>query len=207
MRIAIIRHGPTEWNEAGRIQGSIDTPLSAAGRAKMAALRPPEGFARARAFVSPLVRARETATLLGLKNPIVDARLAEHHWGKWEGLTREEILARDGADAFERAGLGLEFRPPGGESAQELRTRVNAFLGDVASGEGDAIAVAHRGIMRTAYAIATGWDMRTAMPEALDLTGALVLHLSRETTPTLLALNVPLSAARTVSNAESGPSA
>jgi broad specificity phosphatase PhoE len=67
----------------------------------------------------------------------------------WEGLTREEILARDGDDAFTRAGLGIDFTPKGGESTRDLLARVADFLRDVARGEGDAIAIAHRGILRS----------------------------------------------------------
>src|SRR5512142_2000944 len=89
LRIAFLRHGPTDWNEEGRIQGRIDMPLSAAGRSKMAGLLPPAGFERARAFTSPLARARETAALLGFPGAVPDARLAEHNWGEWEGLTRD----------------------------------------------------------------------------------------------------------------------
>ena len=77
MRIAFIHHGPTEWNEEGRIQGRIDMPLSAAGRAKMAGLLPPWD-SKPRAFVSRFAR-RQTAELLGLAQPI-DAR-REHDWG------------------------------------------------------------------------------------------------------------------------------
>jgi probable phosphoglycerate mutase len=58
LRIAFLRHGPTEWNEQGRIQGRIDMPLSQTGSAKMAGLAPPSGFETVRAFVSPLDRAR-----------------------------------------------------------------------------------------------------------------------------------------------------
>ncbi|MBL6854411.1 MAG: histidine phosphatase family protein, partial [Alphaproteobacteria bacterium] len=155
MRIAFLRHGPTDWNEEGRIQGRIDMPLSAAGRAKMAGLSPPAGFEQARAFTSPLGRARETAALLGFPDAIADARLAEHHWGEWEGLTREEILARDGADCFERAGRAADFTPRGGESTRDLLARVASFIVDVARVPRDAdvpkegrdvIAIAHRGV-------------------------------------------------------------
>lgn len=192
LRIAFLRHGPTEWNDEGRIQGRIDMPLSEAGRRKMAALRPPSGFETARAYVSPLLRARETAQLLGLTDVTVDERLSEHYWGLWEGLTREEILARDGANAFLRAGHGIDFRPQGGESTRDLLARVGAFLRDVAKDESDAIAVAHRGILRSAYALATGWDMATPMPAKLDLTTALILTLQQDGTAQLLELNAPL---------------
>jgi probable phosphoglycerate mutase len=192
LRIAFLRHGPTDWNEEGRIQGRIDMPLSAAGRAKMVALLPPDGFVAARAYTSPLRRARETAALLGYPLAIADARLAEHHWGEWEGLTREEILARDGADAFTRAGSALDFTPKGGESTRALMKRVNDFVRDVAKGEGDAVAIAHRGVLRSAYTLATGWDMATPMPEKLDLSAALILEVESNGTPRIATLNAPL---------------
>jgi probable phosphoglycerate mutase len=192
MRVAFVRHGPTEWNARQRIQGRIDIPLSPEGRAKMAKLAPPEGFAEARPFSSPLSRARETAALLGLQDPVLDDRLVEHDWGTWEGLTRPEILARDGEDAFVRAGSGADFTPPGGERTSDLVARVRSFLADVAKDDGDAIAIAHRGILRSAYAIATDWQMLTPMPDALDLTKALVLELAPDGSAKISALGVPL---------------
>lgn len=192
MRIALLRHGPTDWNAQGRIQGSIDVPLSEAGRARMAALLPPQGFEQARAFTSPLVRARETAALLGFPDAVPDARLAEHNWGEWEGLTREEILARDGEDAFARAGSAIDFTPRGGESTRALLARVAAFIADVARDERDAIAVTHRGVLRSAYTLATGWDMATAMPAKLDLSAVLVLEARADGAPRIAEMNVPL---------------
>jgi broad specificity phosphatase PhoE len=180
------------WNEEGRIQGRIDIPLSIAGRAKMAGLLPPAGFETAHAYVSPLLRARQTAEVFGLDRVTIDARLSEHDWGVWEGLTREEILARDGEDAFERAGRGIDFRPKGGESTRELLLRVESFLRDVASRGSDAIAIAHRGILRSAYTVATDWDMSSPMPAKLDLNGALILELGSDGNAKIAELNVPL---------------
>jgi probable phosphoglycerate mutase len=191
MRIALLRHGPTDWNAQGRIQGTQDPPLSQAGRTLVSRLLPPRGFADATAYTSPLVRARDTATLLGL-HPIVDPRLAEHGWGRWEGMTREEILARDGADAFVRAGTGLAFTPPDGERTSDLVARVRSFLFSVAKSERDGIAVTHRGVLRSAYAIATGWEMLAPMPDALDLSKALVLYLDASGTASIAELNVAL---------------
>ena len=191
MRIALIRHGPTQWNAEKRVQGTIDTPLSPEGEAMMARLLPPEGFEAARPFSSPKLRARQTAALLGLENPALDARLAEQNWGKWEGLTRAEMLARDGEDAFLRTGSGLAFRPPGGESTGELHARVQSFLADVAKGT-DAIAVTHMGVLRAAYVLATGWDMSAPMPAGLNLTAALVLLLNLDGAPAIWELNAPL---------------
>ena len=195
MRLALIRHGPTEWNAQNRVQGSIDMPLSAEGRAKMAKLLPPVGFGTARSFSSPKLRARQTAALLGLENPTFDVRLVEQNWGEWEGLTREEMLARNGADAFVRAGgPGLSFRPPGGESTGELHVRLRGFLADVAKAPQDAVAVTHMGVLRAAYTLATGWDMSAPMPDELDLAAALVLTLDAAGTPAIAQLNALLRA-------------
>ena len=106
MKIAFLRHGPTGWNALGRIQGHTDIGLSDEGAAKMAGLRLPADMAAHRLYVSPLMRARQTAQLLGLSGESLDARLMEQNWGRWEGLTRAEILASHGADAFVRAGQG-----------------------------------------------------------------------------------------------------
>ena len=192
MRLALLRHGPTLWNAQGRIQGHTDIPLSDEGLEKMRGLLPPPPFEQARAFVSPSRRARQTAEAMGLRDATWDPRLMEQNWGSWEGLTRNGILARDGEDAFGRAGLRLAFRPPGGESTAELHDRVGAFLKDVAQGEEDVIAVAHLGVLRAAYTLATGWDLSTPMPPDLDVSKVLILSLARDGTPSLDALNVPL---------------
>ena len=201
MRIAFLRHGPTLWNEDGRIQGRIDMPLSDAGRGKLAILAMPDDFApgSVRCFTSPLVRARQTAAILGFHDPVVDARLSEHDWGDWEGLTREEILARDGKDAFARAGSAIDFTPKGGEPTRDLLARVAAFLREAARDGSDAVAVTHRGILRSAYTLATGWDMATPMPEKLDLSKILVLSLDGEDSPALAALNLSFTARRALS--------
>jgi probable phosphoglycerate mutase len=196
MKIALLRHGPTEWNALGRIQGHTDIALSAAGLAKMAALRLPASLAPARVFCSPLTRARQTAAALGLGDPVLDARLMEQNWGQWEGLTRAQILEHHGADAFARAGAahGEAFRPLGGESTGELHARVAAFLRDAARGagemEGDAVAVTHMGVLRAAYTLATGWAMDAPMPPALDVSAILVLTLARSGAPAIAALNL-----------------
>ena len=193
MKIALIRHGATVWNTQGRIQGRTDIPLSSAGMEEMARMAPPQGFANARAYTSPLLRARQTAELLGLKNAKADDRLAEHHWGRWEGLTNAQILSDDGDDAFLRAGTAYDFCPPDGEPTRDFVARVADFLRHVAREESDAIAVTHRGVMRSAYALATGWAMTESMPSEMDVSRALILEMGRQGLPTIAAMNIPLN--------------
>ncbi len=190
MKIALLRHGPTEWNAAGRIQGHTDIALSESGYALMSARRLPFSFPRV--YASPMLRARQTAQALALADPMLDARLMEQNWGTWEGLTRAEILAHDGEDAFVKAGSerGEAFRPGGGESTGELHARVAAFLRDVAREDGDAIAVAHLGVLRAVYTLATGWDMATPMPTDLDVSKILLLSLDAGGKPRVEGLNL-----------------
>jgi len=194
MKLALLRHGPTLWNGQGRIQGHTDIPLSDEGLEKVRGLLPPPGFEKARAFVSTSRRARQTAEALGLTDAIWDARLMEQNWGEWEGLSRASILARDGEDAFRRAGSenGDAFRPPGGESTAELHARVAAFLKDVAKSQSDAIVVAHLGVLRAVYTLATGWDMGAPMPPDLDVSKVLIVTLTPDGTPRIDRLNVEL---------------
>ena len=175
MKIALIRHGRTAWNAQGRVQGTTETELSDEGHEQMAHLRPSPPVDTARAFVSPQTRARQTAALLGL-NATVDTRLREQNWGVWEGLTRREMTIRFGDDCFDRAGRGTAFRPPGGEACFELMARVQDFLLDTARENAMAVAVAHLGVLRAAFALATGWDM-IGEPKGLDLKAALVLEV------------------------------
>jgi len=193
MKLALLRHGPTEWNAAGRVQGHTDIPLSDAGFAKMAALRLP--VAVTRVYASPMLRARQTVQALGLENPVLDARLMEQNWGTWEGLTRAEILSRHGADAFVKAGSdrGEAFRPGGGESTGELHAWVAAFLKDAAHGDSDAVGIAHLGVLRAAYTLATGWDMTAPMPAELDVSKILLLSLDAKGQPTIERLNLEFS--------------
>jgi broad specificity phosphatase PhoE len=192
MKLALLRHGPTDWNAAGRIQGHTDIPLSDAGIARMSSLRLPLIFQRS--YSSPLLRARQTAEALHLPDVVLDARLMEQHWGIWEGLSLDDIQARHGKDAFRLAGERAAFRPSGGESTEELLTRVAGFLKDAARGEGDAVAVVHTGVLRAAYTLATGWDMATPMPADLDVSKILLLSLDREGTAKLAQLNLDFNA-------------
>jgi probable phosphoglycerate mutase len=190
LKLALLRHGPTEWNALGKVQGHTDIPLSADGLVKMTALRLP--VAVTRVYASPMLRARQTVQALGLENAVLDARLMEQNWGTWEGLTRAEILSRHGADAFVKAGSdqGEAFRPGGGESTGELHARVAAFLKDAAREGSDAVGIAHLGVLRAAYTLATGWEMTAPMPAELDVSKILVLSLDVKGVPSIAALNV-----------------
>ena len=132
--VVVIRHAPTTWNDAGRIQGQTDVPLSEEGRRSLARRRLPERFGSYRVHSSPLARAVETAALLGLDAPRLDHRLMEMDWGEWEGMTRASVTAADPGGAARNEARGPDFRPPGGESPREIQTRIIDWAMSAAAG-------------------------------------------------------------------------
>jgi broad specificity phosphatase PhoE len=155
-----VRHGETDWNREGRLQGQRDIPMNVRGRSQAShsgdILR--DLFARDGTdpaqfdFVSsPLGRARETMrllrTALGLDADAyrVDGRLIEISFGRWEGSTTEELRQRwpDAVDARERDKWG--FTPPEAESYATMSLRVRNFYQTLSR---DTVAVAHGGTLR-----------------------------------------------------------
>jgi probable phosphoglycerate mutase len=163
--LALIRHFPTAWNAAGRIQGRADIPLADPEPCSGAALE--RDLVERDWYVSPLGRARATAALLGVAAPAIDPRLIEMDWGAYEGQKLADLRRRLGASLAENEARGLDFRPQGGETPREVAVRLDAFLHDIARNRRPAAAVTHKGVIRAALALATGWDMRGKAPVKL----------------------------------------
>jgi probable phosphoglycerate mutase len=142
VRLWLVRHGATDWGDAGRFLGWSDVPLNALGRRQAGRLG--ERLAGERfssVWSSDLRRASDTARLaVGGATP--DRRLRELDFGEMEGRRWEEcsIETQEGLIAFDG------FRAPGGESVAELRNRVLAFAGDLRSG--DHLLFTHAGVIR-----------------------------------------------------------
>lgn len=106
--IYVFRHGQTDWNKEGRIQGHLDVPLNETGRAQARALGPVLQRLGVQAFVtSDLSRAYDTAAIAAgtyLENATVirDPRLREIHLGALQGKTREEIERDHGVEFSHR---------------------------------------------------------------------------------------------------------
>lgn len=188
--LLILRHGPTLWNAEGRIQGSIDEPLSDAGRARVAGWRLPDGIGALRWVASPKRRAWETAGLLGLA-PVPEPRLVEMNWGEWEGRRTEELLAT-GLLPGRHDRLGLDFRPPGGESLRDVQARLRSWLAEVAADGHPTGAVAHSGLIRALYALATGWDLCGPPAEILADDCVHRFRLGADGMPMVDRINIPL---------------
>lgn len=146
IEVALVRHGETDWNRQGRMQGHRDIPLNErgllqAGRLARRLRFGPWDFA----VSSDLQRAAMTASCLaeaaGITRMVRDPRLRERHFGRLEGTTREERLARWG-DHWQRLDHGME-------SDEELLLRAEAFLADLTLRKsGRFIVVTHGGWIR-----------------------------------------------------------
>lgn len=155
-----IRHGQTEWNALGRLQGVQDIPLNDLGRKQaanagnvLAGLLTRDGSnASSIDFVSsPLGRTRQTMDLvrgaLGIPLPgyAIDDRLREIGYGGWEGSTLAQMQAKD-PDLFARRQANKwTVAPPDGETYVSVQARIAEWYGDL---KADTVAVAHGGTAR-----------------------------------------------------------
>jgi probable phosphoglycerate mutase len=166
--VLLVRHGPTAWNESGRIQGRADIGLSPRGRDMVAGWRLPAAWTAARVLSSPLCRARETAEILTGRTPAIDPRLVEMDWGRLQGRRLAEVRAVAPETMAVNEARGLDFRPPGGESPREVCARLRSLLADLAADPRPVVAVCHKGVIRAALVLATGWDMQSKPPVRLS---------------------------------------
>ncbi|MFY0406242.1 histidine phosphatase family protein [Solicola sp. PLA-1-18] len=166
-RLVLWRHGLTDWNVQGRLQGQSDVPLNEVGEqqardagARLAALAP------ARIVSSDLVRARETARaladLVGLEVE-TDERLREMNFGEREGLTMEETVARF-PDQVATFMSDDDVRMPGAELYVEAAERFATGLDEIvaAMGEDDTtVVVAHGAVLRVGICSFLGFPRQT----------------------------------------------
>lgn len=163
--LLVIRHGETQWNVAGRLQGRQDTPLTVNGirQALAVAARLSETVADlqgAAFWVSPLGRARQTASILAdiwslpFAQFIEEPMLTERGYGVWEGRSMEDI-ERDLPDQYRaHAADPWDYCMPDGESRTALTKRLGAW-GATLDARRPHIAVIHSGCLRALRGIYT----------------------------------------------------
>lgn len=147
-RLFLVRHGESEWNRERRLQGQADIGLSANGRSQALQLQPViASLAPDLALTSDLLRARETAALLGYAEAEPCAPLREIDVGDWTGRPIADLEKAD-MDAYRgwRAG---QFTPPRGEAWAAFKARTSAVVARCLAGHSKRILlVAHGGVIR-----------------------------------------------------------
>jgi probable phosphoglycerate mutase len=143
-RLYCIRHGETAWSLSGQHTGVTDIPLTDNGRRLAERLRPvlaKESFALV--LVSPLQRARQTCEIAGLGDQaVVDPDLVEWNYGRYEGLTPDQIHQSDPHWMIFRDGC------PEGESPAQVGARVDRVIARARACDGDVALFAHGHVLR-----------------------------------------------------------
>ncbi len=178
LALLVLRHGKTEWNRAGLLQGRTDIPLSEDGRRDVRGWRCPQAFALAPVVSSPLVRAKESALILFRdrlteKNLSLDQDLVEASFGDFEGQSSKSFqsFSRSGAEEWR----GLDFAPPKGECLRSVRERVENFLGRAsmyAQADGKLVVVSHKAWIYALFSLAWGWEFDRKPPHKIDFSRA-----------------------------------
>ncbi|MGH9046667.1 MAG: histidine phosphatase family protein [Acidimicrobiales bacterium] len=160
--LVLVRHGESTANADGLLLGRTDAPLTEKGRRQVAALATMLGPV-ARLISSPLTRARDTASALGLSSPLeIDDRWIEVDYGEHEGRPLGDVPA----EIWQRWRSDPDFAPESGESLGEVARRVGVacdeLFADVGTGarrgDGDVVVVSHVSPIKAAVAWAIGAD-------------------------------------------------
>jgi len=176
LTLVLTRHGSTPRSDPEQHLGQhLDLPLSDVGRSAAAALGGRlAGLQFDRVVASPLRRSRETAALVATSADVeLDPRLIEMDYGRWEGLTYDEIEAADSEARRRWEADPARLYCPGGESGDDVAARVTAFLDDLlawtagtdgrtpgATGGRRALVVAHSSTNRVLLCVAMGVALR-----------------------------------------------
>jgi probable phosphoglycerate mutase len=185
-RLFAVRHGETAWSLSGQHTGTTDIPLTENGRRLATRLRPVlarESFAAV--LTSPLQRARETCALSGLGDrAVIEPDLVEWNYGKYEGLTSKQIHATAPGWLIFRDGC------PGGETPDEIGTRVDRVIARARAVEGDVVLFAHGHVLRVLAARWLGLPPSAGRLFLLD-TGTLNILSYYRDVPALKTWNAP----------------
>jgi broad specificity phosphatase PhoE len=168
IRLALVRHGETVGNSSIRYHGITDVVLSSLGRAQAHEARARLAQVRFdRVVASSLTRAWQTATVIAPEQPILlEEGLREVDFGRWEGLTREEIAGRDPAlyAQWQQSRQGFDY--PDGEAGTDFRARIGDALQRLLTMEAPSLlVVAHKGVIGVLFEALMGSELPPGQPE------------------------------------------
>jgi broad specificity phosphatase PhoE len=182
LRLIFIRHGSSTWNDERRIQGQLDPPLSEKGRDQARKLGARLRDTQVDAFYSSdLIRARETAEAIAAqigRQPEYMPELREVALGKWEGLQRDEIVARYPEQWSRWAEHPSWDIVPGGEGTLPFEGRVRAAIEGITRRHrsGRVLIVTHGGVIQVAVLRVVGRSSNGLFPFTIENTSITVLQ-------------------------------
>lgn len=153
-KIFLVRHGETEWNLAGKMQGHLDSPLTATGQAQAQALaKRLQHYAFAAIYSSDLTRAYQTALYIAEKKSgqsvLTDSRLRERCLGIFQGVAKDELPLKFPQEFALYQTQEIDYVVPKGESVRQFRQRCLTGLTEIAQqySEKSILVVAHGGVL------------------------------------------------------------
>jgi broad specificity phosphatase PhoE len=158
-RLVLVRHGETDGESSTRFHGAGNVGLSPTGEVHMREVASALGRERFDLVVaSPLRRSWRAAAIAGRGTPVqLEPDFREIDFGRWEGLTREEIRATDPVLHEDWQNASADFQFPNGEARSAFRERVAAAADRLAaSNAGSALLVLHKGVIRAIVEHLTG---------------------------------------------------
>jgi len=156
-RVSLIAHATTRDLRSATFGG--DAPLDDVGRRKAEALAGSLGKVDT-VFVSPTLRARETAAALGLTATTVDERLRDCDYGRWSGLKFNQVVVREPFKLFSWI-KNPATAPHGGETIPSVMQRVAAWIGERGKDSGHTVAITHAAVIRAAIVAVIEAELRS----------------------------------------------
>lgn len=193
-RLILVRHGETEWNRDGRIQGQLDVVLSEVGRAQAKRLaKRLAGEELAAVYTSDLARASETAAIVAEPHgltPVLVRQLREVCLGVWQGLTMAEVQERYAENYTAWRADSIVNPPLSGECFAEVADRGERAVREIATrhaGE-TTVVVAHGGTTKAVVCRLLEVDLAQRWRFAID-NCSLTVFTWRNGRPVLTSLN------------------
>lgn len=186
MRLYIIRHGETQWNKQGRIQGKLDTDLTPDGvqQAKNVAKRLKTVRFDA-AYSSPLKRARDTAEyiLAEQQQPLqlhFDDTLMELGYGAWQGLSFAQVMERDPENWFLNRYSPSLMHIEGADSVVERVAQARTFVQSIYAQypNGTVLITSHAFAIRILMAACMGLPIEATRFYAFGNTSVSIMDLT-----------------------------
>jgi alpha-ribazole phosphatase len=193
-RLFAVRHGITDWNALGRIQGHSQSELTDTGRKQAEAISDRLACERIDAiYSSDLNRAMDTARAIGRPHALAvhaDARLREAAYGDWEGRTMDELRLLYPETVTQWMTEPVAVAPTGGESLEQVAARVGSLLDEFRARptEEQIVVVGHGGSIRALLCLALNLPQGYSRRVRVDTASLSVVEL-KPTRSVVMAVN------------------
>ncbi|VDN47148.1 conserved protein of unknown function [Petrocella atlantisensis] len=185
MELILIRHGESEGNAKGHVYGHTDYPMTKKGMKQVPIIvNMINRYRINKVYASPLIRAKVVAEAIGLDRNIsiiLDDRLKEINFGKYEDMPREKVVELVGDKYNEIIGFFDHVALPGGEHQDDFLTRVNDFIDELLAGDdGTYVLAGHFGVIKAILNHLMGYDKKALRQFAIKPGAIIKLTINKD---------------------------